>query len=253
MSDRDSRLGYRPCELCGTAVDALNEVVEVEHLSASSELAAYSLKKYQLVVFKNVGLHGQSVARSFVKHRYIAYSAHRHIQRSRDRSCGQRQNVDISRHLLELFLLRNAKALLLVNDEKSEILEFYILAYKSVSSDDNVSLTTLELSQRVRLLFWRAEARDHIHVDRKRSHSAGQRLKMLKCQDSCGNEYRYLLSAKHSLICGSHCHLGLTKANVSAEKSVHRHGAHHIFLNVLDSRKLSVGLVVFKRRLEVSL
>ena len=179
VSDRDSRLGYRLCELCGASVDALNEVVEVEHLSASSELAAYSLKKYQLVVFKNVGLHGQSVARCLVKHRYIAYSAHRHIQRSRDRSCGQRQNVNISRHLLELFLLSNAKALLLVNDEKPEILEFYILAYKSVSSDDNVSLATLELSQRVRLLLWRAEARDHIHVDRKGSHSAGQRLKML--------------------------------------------------------------------------
>ena len=101
--------------------------MKIEHLSAASQLASYRLKYYEIVILKHIGLYRKSVPRGFVKHRYISYSAHSHVQRSRYRRSGQRQNVDIPRDLLDLLLLCNPETLFFIDYQQSEVVECYVL------------------------------------------------------------------------------------------------------------------------------
>ena len=120
-------LGYRLCKSCGAAIYALNEIIKIKYLTAAAKLSLYRLDNYDLVVLKHVGLNGKSVAGRFVEHRHVPDAAHSHIQRSRDRRRAERENVNVPRYLLQLFLLRYSESLLLVHDEQSKVLEFYIL------------------------------------------------------------------------------------------------------------------------------
>ena len=56
---------------------------------------------------------------------------HRHLQRARDRRGGEREHVDVGAQLLELLLVGDAEALLLVDDHQAEALELGGLATES--------------------------------------------------------------------------------------------------------------------------
>ena len=76
---------------------------------------------------------------------------------------------------------------------------------------------------------------------------------MLKCEDGGGDEDCNLLTAKDSLKRGTQCHLGFTEADITAKQSVHRHGADHIRLYIVDCGKLTVGRLILKLVLEAVL
>ena len=80
-----------------------------------------------LVVLKHVGLHRLTLTGCFIKQGHIADSIHRHVERTRYRRCGKREQVDIGGGFLKLFLLADTEALLLVNYKKPEVAEFYFL------------------------------------------------------------------------------------------------------------------------------
>ena len=111
----------------GNKLYILDFVVEIKHLTVSVKLAADGIGNHTVVVLHNICLHGSTVAGCLVKHRNVADSAHRHIERTGDRSRRKHQSVNISCHFTQFFLLCNTKTLLLVYDEKSEVTELYIL------------------------------------------------------------------------------------------------------------------------------
>ena len=102
-------------------------IVQPEYLSSAMQLLAHGIGKNDLVIFEHEGLDRQSVAGSLLEYAHVTYAAHRHIKRSRYRSGGQGENIDVSRQLLQLFLLSDAEALLLVHNEQTEVMELYIL------------------------------------------------------------------------------------------------------------------------------
>ena len=53
-----------------------------------------------------------------------------------DGRCRERQRVDLTRELLELFLVRYAEALLLVDDEKAKVLEVQTLLQQRVCANE---------------------------------------------------------------------------------------------------------------------
>ena len=55
--------------------------------------------------------------------RHVADADQRHVQRARDRRRRQRQHVDLAPQLLQPLLVRDAEALLLVDDEQAQVLE----------------------------------------------------------------------------------------------------------------------------------
>ena len=65
----------------------LNGIVQVKDLSAAPQLALYSVCYDYIVMLEHVCLDRQTVARSLVQHRNIAYARHCHIERARDGRC----------------------------------------------------------------------------------------------------------------------------------------------------------------------
>ena len=73
------------------------------------------------------------------------------------------EDVDSFLQLLEFFLLSDAEALLLVNDDQPQVLELQVLREHSVGPYDDVDLTRAQLCHESLLLLWRvvaAEERD---------------------------------------------------------------------------------------------
>ena len=121
-----TRIGNSSGKACRHHVDIVDIIIQIEDLTAAAKLATYSFLNDQVVVLKHVGLNGQSVARRLVENRNVAQTAHCHVQRSGNRSGAESQHVNVSAKLLELFLLRNTKPLLLVNDKQTKVLELNI-------------------------------------------------------------------------------------------------------------------------------
>ena len=127
MTYGDFRVGNRLLDPRGAGRDGLDVVVQVEHLTASAHFAADSLVNNGVVVLEHVGLDGLTVHRSLLYDAHVAQSAHRHVERSRNRRCREREHVDVLYKLLEALLLSHAEALLLVDDRKPQIAELNVL------------------------------------------------------------------------------------------------------------------------------
>ena len=67
-----------------------------------------------------------------------------HLQRARDGRRREREHVDLRAELLDALLVRDAEALLLVDDEQAQVLEVDVLREEAVRPDDDVDLAVLE-------------------------------------------------------------------------------------------------------------
>ena len=55
--------------------------------------------------------------------RDVAHAGQRHVQRARDGRGGQGQHIHLGAHLLERLLVRHPEALLLIDDQQSQVFE----------------------------------------------------------------------------------------------------------------------------------
>ena len=91
-----------------------------------------------------------------------------------------------------------------------------------MGSDYDIYIAAPERPQRLLLLLRRAEAGDHVALHRKAAHTRQQRLVMLHRENRRRDEQSHLLAAHDRLERGPESDLGLSEADVPAEKSVHR-------------------------------
>ena len=90
------------------------------------------------VELDDVGLDRQAILRRRLDHRHVADADQRHVQRARNRRRRHRQHVDLLAHLLDALLVRDAEALLFVDDQQAEVLELHVLREQAVRADDDV-------------------------------------------------------------------------------------------------------------------
>ena len=152
VADGDARLGDEALEPAALASDRLHAVVDEEDLPAARELAPDRRREEPLVERTDERPHGTAVGRRRLDDRQVADARQRHLERARDRRRRQRQDVDVDAHLAQLLLLRDAEAVLLVDDQQPEVLEPDVLREQAVRPDDDVDLPGLELRDDVRLL-----------------------------------------------------------------------------------------------------
>ena len=86
----------------------------------------------------------------------------RHVQRAWDRCRGQGEHVDLEPERAEQLLLRDAEALLLVDDHEAELLRDHVAREHAVRPDQDVDLAGLEVGQDPLDVGRLAEARDHL-------------------------------------------------------------------------------------------
>ena len=131
-------VGGQPAQPLGAALDILYMIVKIIDLPAAGQLAPDGVADEAVVVLNDVGLHRLAALRRLLDDRHIADAAQRHAQGARDGSGRQCQHIDPGRRLLELFLMRHAEALLLIDDEEPKLFELDILLQQPMGADGDI-------------------------------------------------------------------------------------------------------------------
>ena len=138
VTDGDARRRHEPPNPLGCRLDRLDAVVDVEDLPAAIELAADRVPHQALVVLRDACLDRQARLGRRLDDAEVANADQREVERPGNGRGGQRQHVDLAPHRLDAFLVRDAEALLLVDDEQAEVGEGDVLRQDPMRPDEDV-------------------------------------------------------------------------------------------------------------------
>ena len=253
VRDADARLGHELVDLRRRLRDVLHAVVHVEHLSPAQQLAAHRGRDLRVLVCADVSEHGKAVLRRRGQRGHLADAGHRHLQRARDGRGRQRQHVDVGAQGLERLLVLDAEALLLVDDDQTEILELDLRVQQLVRADDDVDAAALQPLDGLVDLLGGLEPAHGGDRDRKSLVTLGEGLVVLLDEQRRRHEHGDLLAVLDGLEGGAHGDLGLAEADVAADQAVHRDRLFHVGLDLVDGGELVGGLLVRERVLQLLL
>ena len=237
----------------GGAVNGLHPVVEVVHLSAPLQLPAHGVGQHRPVVLQHIGLHRQAVGGRLLQGGHIPDARHGHVQGAWNGGGGQGEHIHLGKALLQLLLVLDAEALLLVHHQQAQVLEPHIFVEQAVGADQDVHPPLLHPAQGLLHLGGGAEAGDYVDVHRILGKAAQGGEIVLPGQDGGGHQDGGLLAVQHAFHHGPEGHLRLAVPHVAAQKPVHGHRALHVPLDLPDAPQLVVGLGVFKLLLKLPL
>ena len=140
VRDEEAELRAELLQLRRRLVDRLDAVVEVERLAAARVLALERRLDQLLVVLADVRADRPAALGRRLDHRDVAQAGERHVQRARDRRRREREHVDLEPQLAQQLLLRDAEALLLVDDHEPELLRDHVAREHAVRADQDVDL-----------------------------------------------------------------------------------------------------------------
>jgi hypothetical protein len=253
VADGDLHLRHQVCELRRGVVDGLDAVVHVEHLPAAVHLAQNGVGDDFRIELHDVRVHRQPVRGRRLDDAHVARAGEREVQGARDGRGGERQHVHGARQLPDLLLLCHAETMLLVDHHQAEVGELHVLRQQPVGADDDVDVLLRHACHDLLLLLLRAEARQHLDLDREVGEPLAERVAVLLGEDRRGHEHRHLPAVLHRLERGADRDLGLAVAHVAADQAVHGRRRLHVDAHVLDRLELVGRLVVGERRLELLL
>ena len=147
MADGDARFGHQLGQRAGGFLDGLDAVVHEVDLSAAADFAQAGLAYRRRIPLRDEGLDRQARRRRRRDQRQFAQSAHRHVERARDRRGGQGQHIDLGAQLLQALLVLHAEAMLFVDDEQAEAREPDAALQQSMRADDDIDLAGFEALQ----------------------------------------------------------------------------------------------------------
>ncbi|OQA24241.1 MAG: hypothetical protein BWY59_02298 [Verrucomicrobia bacterium ADurb.Bin345] len=253
VRDGDACLGHKLREPLADAVDARHPVVQVIHLSPAIELVQDRLPRDLLGVLDDQRFHRQAVLRRGLDGAHVLRAGQAHVERARDRRGGQRQHIHEFPHVLEVFLVRDAEALLFIHDDKPEIGEFHVRLQQAVGADHDVHAALGQPARDVGLLGAGAEAAEHFDGDGVGGHPLAECVVVLLGEDGRRDQHRDLPSVHDGLERGAHCDFRFAVAHVAADEAVHGPPALHVGLHIGDGAGLVGGFLVGERRFELVL
>ena len=242
----DPGLRHEPGDELGDLVDVLDPVVDEIDLAAPADLLADGRGDELGVEGRHDRVDGQPVAGRRLDEADVAQARERHVERPRDGRRRQGQDVDRGLELLDLLLVADAEALLLVDDEQAEVLEADVLGQEPVRADEDVDEALAAVLDDGLLLARRLEPGQGLDADREEDHPVAEGLEVLAGQDGRRAEDGHLLAVHDRLEGGPHGHLGLAVADVAAEEPVHRGLALHVVADLADRAELVLGLLVLE-------
>ncbi len=189
---RKRRPGHSSSSFSLRLVDRLDAVVEVERLPSSRVLALERHLDQLLVVLPDGGADRAPTRRRRLDDRDVAQSRERHVERPRDRRRREREHVDLEPQRAQELLLRDAEALLLVENDEPEVLRDDVAREDAVRPDEHVDLPLLELREDARLVGLAAEARDHLDPHRKVAVALAEGVPVLLREDRRRAEHERL-------------------------------------------------------------
>ncbi|MBM7804099.1 hypothetical protein JOE58_003350 [Curtobacterium luteum] len=252
---RDGDAGVRDDlgEVRRDRLDVLHAVVHVEDLSLAEELTADRGRDLQVGLRADEGQDRVAVLRRGRERAHLADAGDRHLERARDRGRGHRQDVHVGLELLELVLVLDAEALLLVDDDEPDVLELDVLRQDPVRADDDVDGAVREARDRLLRLLLRLEPAERPEVHGEAGEALLEGLHVLPDEERRRHEHGDLLAVLHGLERRADRDLGLAVADVAGEQAVHGDRTLHVALDLVDGGQLVGGLGERERFLELAL
>ena len=138
MGNADARTRHQLTDAGRALVDGIHTVVQVVDLPAAGQLLANGLRDDALIVFQHISLDGLTLERRLFNRGHIADAGQRHVQRAGDRRGRQGQHIDTDEVFFELLFMLDAEALLLVDDDKAQIVELHIVGQQPVRAHNDI-------------------------------------------------------------------------------------------------------------------
>ena len=148
------------------------------------------------------------------------------------------RHVHLEAQRLEQLLLRDAEALLLVEDHEAELLRDHVAREDAVRADEDVDLAGAEVGEDPLRVLRRDEARDHLDADREVAVALAERVEVLLGEDRRRREEQRLLAVHRDGERGAHGDLRLAEADVTADEAIHRARRLEVFHHRLDRGRL---------------
>ena len=140
--------------------------------------------------------------------------------------------------------MRHPEALLLIDDDQSQVLELDILLDEPMGSNDDIDLAGGQVGQHLILIAMGAEARKHVDDDGEWREPFLEAFIVLLRQNRGRNEHSNLFSVHHGLECRAKSHFSFAVAHIAANQPIHGARLLHIGLHVIQRRQLIEGFHV---------
>jgi len=147
----------------------------------------------------------------------------------------------------------HAEALLLVDDQQPQILEFHVFLQQLVGADQEIQIAGTGRFQDPLLLFGGGEAGEYLDFHRKILEPAAGCGIVLLSQNGGGYQNGGLLAVQNTFHHRPERHLRLAVAHVAAEEAIHGPGLLHVLLDVGNGLQLVAGLGIGKCLLKLRL
>ena len=241
----------RSCSRLG--LDRLDPVVDVEDLAAAVELAQDRVPDEAGGGLRDPRLDGQPVLGRGLDDAEVADPGEGEVERAGDRGGREGEHVDRAPELLEALLGGNAEALLLVDDDETQVAEADVLREEPVGPDDEVDGPVGQAGDRPVLLGRRNEPGEETDRERERPEALAERRVVLGREHGRRHEHGHLLAVLDRLERAAQGDLGLAVANVANDEPVHRPAGFHVELHLGGGAQLVGRLLVREARLHLGL
>ena len=119
-------------------VNAVHAIVDEINLAAARYLLFDGGANQIVAVVRHHGVDGQAILGRRFDHGHVAQAGQRHVQRARNRRGAHGEHVHVVLELLDALFVPNAEALLFVDHQQTQILEFHVLRKNAMRADDDV-------------------------------------------------------------------------------------------------------------------
>ena len=215
---------------------------DIEDLTAAVALAHDRFADRHRIVRHHEGAHRQAVDRRRRDEAHLAHPRQCQLQSAWDRRRGQRQHMHIGLQLLQLFFLRDAEMLLLVDDQEPQMGEPDILGEQRVGADHDIEPSVGELLLDLARHFGGDQPRQLRDPQRQPGKALGEAAVVLPRQQGRRHDDRDLRPGHRRDEGGAQRHLGLAEPDIAADQPVHRLARSHVGEGVGDRVQLVVGL-----------
>ena len=210
--------------------------------------AQQRLAERHTIKFRDIGADRQTVDRGRRDDRQIAHPGQRKLQRARNGRRGQRQHMDVGAQFFQPLFVRHTKVLLFVDDQKAKVLELHALGQKRMGADDDIHRPCPHHLPRQVGLFGADKTRQRSNRNREPTEAFGKAAVMLAGQKRGRADHRHLHARQSRHKGRAHRNLGLTKADIADDQTVHRAALFKVCHHIGNRRQLVIGFLIGEAR-----